>query len=580
MQEEQHHSYHSLFNHGLFFPDSGRSSTLQALRNAVTGSASLITCVGEEGYGKTMLSKILADELPDSYLVISFPSSVDSFDYILQIIALKLDLTFSVDNNTLGNGPLLTELSRTLRQQGKRLMILIDEAEKLYLATLERLRKMIDLVNEDGVMLQIILFGRPGLQAHIEQLALCTFKEAQEVHLVLPSLTAEETFQYLNFCIQQQPGWGSKNIFSREVASKILSMSHGNFKKINSLAEDSLRSSAHGNNDTSFMVLLEHVQDSDGQMIDGAPAHRLPFPLTQKTFTLTLGALLMIIFLFLFSTKEDKKTESASPLEKPSMATQDRTPPAITETKEPVSQPVQTLSPTEPAALPIPDSAALTEKSEPVTVQTALATTETTGTESTDPTLPATKESVTASVQATTETARESASVNIAPLVETQSSTIQTISAGKSPRKNAIPLLSANPLMKNKRLIQTREDINSKAFHKLPEKSLTAGEEWLSGKKNDQFTLQLMVLSDNEAKERLIEILRDHEEREETGKYIILKKPTSPTTFLLFYGEYPTLASANNARENLAPSLQKYTPYPVSIKQAVQKTTHDNTLKN
>ncbi len=540
MQEEQQHAHQSPFDHGLFFPDNGRKSTLEALRNAVAGSVSLITCIGEEGHGKTMLCKILEKETSEPYLVIPFPYSVESFDYVLQIIALKLNLKFSIEDNAIGSGHLLMEIARTLREQKMRLLILFDEAEKLYLATLERVRKMIDLINEDGVLLQIVLFGRMKFQEHIEQLALCTFKNAQELHLVLPPLTEEDTFQYLNFCMQQCPGFEKKDVFSRKVAAKILAVSHGNFRKINSLAGDSLRSSSHTANNTtngtSFMVLLEHVKDSDDLVAGKPPAHRLPFLFTQKKVAIGAGIILIATLLFLSVSKEEKKSTLPAKSAKTQMTThqepQQTAPQAPVTAAEPVTTPDQPapIAAAEPVAKPAPPT--------PVAV---------------------------------TEPVAKPIFVEIAPLIEKKSSEIPVIAADKSPRKNTIPHLTPEPVTKNNELLSKRKkELTANSSQQLPRKSLAAGDKWLAGEKNDQFTLQVMVLATDQAGEKFKEIL--HEEGQQgSEKFIVLKKTTPPATSILFYGEYPTLAAARNARNHLPQSLQKYTPYPVSVKQAVEK---------
>ncbi|MDO9042463.1 MAG: AAA family ATPase [Desulfocapsaceae bacterium] len=567
MQEEQQHAQQSPFDQGLFFPDKGRKSTLEALRSAVTDSVSLITCIGGEGHGKTMLCKILGKEISEPYLVIPFPYSVESFDYVLQIIALKLNLNFSLEDNAMGSGHLLMEIARTLREQNTRLLILFDEAEKLYLATLERVRKMIDLVNEDAVLLQIVLFGRMEFQKHIEQLALCTFKNAQELHLVLPPLTEEDTFQYLNFCMQQRPGVEKKDIFSREVAAKILAVSHGNFRKINSLAGDSLRSSSYTTNNTadgtSFMVLLEHVKDSDDLVVGKPPAHRLPFLFMQQKAAIGAGIILIATLLFLSVSKEDKKTTLPAKSAKTQMTTHQKTHQTAPNNKEIGKQPTPPapVAATEPVTKPVPPApvAAAVPVAKPAPPAPITAAE------------PVVKPTPPAPVAAA-DPAAKPISVEIAPLIEKKSSEIQIITADKSPKKNTIPHLTPEPITKNNELLlKGKKELKANISQQLPRKSLAAGDRWLAGEKNDQFTLQVMVLATDQASEKFKEILHE-EDQQGSEKFIILKKATSPTTLTLFYGEYPTLTAARNARNNLPQSLQKYTPYPVAVKQAVEKS--------
>jgi septal ring-binding cell division protein DamX len=162
--------------------------------------------------------------------------------------------------------------------------------------------------------------------------------------------------------------------------------------------------------------------------------------------------------------------------------------------------------------------------------------------------------------------------MEIAPLIEKKSSEIQVIAADKFPKKNSIPHLTPEPITKNSELLSRgKKELNTNISQQLPRKSLAAGDRWLAGEKNDQFTLQVMVLAADQAGEKFKEILHE-EDQQGSEKFIILKKATSPTTLTLFYGEYPTLTAARNARNNLPQSLQKYTPYPVSVKQAVEKS--------
>lgn len=173
--------------------------------------------------------------------------------------------------------------------------------------------------------------------------------------------------------------------------------------------------------------------------------------------------------------------------------------------------------------------------------------------------------------QAITEPTPKPVSVEIAPLVEEKSSDIHVVVADKVPKKNTIPHLTSEPVTKNKELLSIKKGLKPSITQQLPRKSLAAGDKWLAGEKNDRYTIQLMVLADDLAGEKLKELLRN-EEQPGSENFIVLKKSTSPATFILFYGEYPTLTAARAARNNLPPSLQKYTPYPVSVKQAVEKS--------
>jgi septal ring-binding cell division protein DamX len=350
------------------------------------------------------------------------------------------------------------------------------------------------------------------------------------------------------------------------VAAKILTMSQGNFRKINSLAADSLRSSSQGPGDTSFMVLLEHVRDIDNPAIEGTPGPHRPFLLIRNKALLGGGALLLFILLFLLVNRNEKGQDAGSAPEESRIST-----PTATLTQEQISQPAQPMPATPPADLP--DQASSTPAGEDAALATQPVPDATEARIAEPPSVPSTTTGTTEeSVQQAAESAPPLPPADLAPVAATPDPVIPTISTDKSPQKNKTPLLTQKPVQKNKELLKSSEKSSHDSTHTLPQKSLDRGQKWLSGEKNGYFTLQLMVLSNDDAKDKLATILHNKENQKETDNFIILTKSTFPTTFLLFYGEYPTLQAANNGRDNLPPSLQKYKPYPVSVKQAVTKT--------
>lgn len=598
---------------GLFFPYAGCQSALHKLQNGIDGSTSLITCIGKEGTGKTTLRRILEKEYGTSFLVISFPNSVESFDYALQVIALRLNVEIPASSHTTGaGGVLLLEITQALREQKKRLLILFDEAEKLYLATLERIRKMIDLANEDDIVLQVVLFGRTGLQPHIEQLSLCTFKEIKEQHVILPECTPDETYQYLNFCMQQHPGFsGKSNIFSKEVAAKILVLSQGNFRKINALAWDSLQSSAYRANDPSFMVLLEHVRDDDVSATQRDKKRRAPSFSSLLNKRIVFPSLILVAVAAVYLANSNSKPQPPPPApakNQGKQASTDKgkpspilaTPPSTTplaaeqkaETQPPVpvtsappeESPTPSVSPAPPAPAGHSAATATPGTSNPSQFTAATPPITTPVVPEQSAVQPPVKPSLTAdaapsspppvAIQEQESTpppppAPPQSSVEIAPLVEEKTSVSLVLRADKQAKKNAaIPFLTAQLPEKNK----GQSALKANAIPQLPRKSLATGESWLTGKKDNTYTIQLMVLTGNRANEKVSEILTDTEHKSHSDDFVILKKSTNPSSLMLFFGEYPNRAAAKEALAHLPPSLQKYTPYAVSVKQAVEKS--------
>ena len=99
-----------------------------------------------------------------------------------------------------------------------------------------------------------------------------------------------------------------------------------------------------------------------------------------------------------------------------------------------------------------------------------------------------------------------------------------------------------------------------------------AGDRWLAGKEMTSFSIQLMALQSEQAEENLKRILAEPDYQNVLSKLVMLKRPSDPPVVMLFYGIYPDMAAARNARNNMPIFLRDRHPYPVSVRGAVEKS--------
>ncbi len=242
----------------LFFPGGNRSIILDEIKDAIEDDVAVITLVGEEGCGKSHLCQMVLKDCPERVCPVYLPETLESYEDVIRIVSQEMNISLREQDELGGIQNLLQEILKRLDEREQNLLILFDQAEHIYLATLERIRKMLDQANVERVRFQILLAGRNVLREHLQQLAMCSFEGTKERHLALEPLNVSETYAYLNYCIQ---GGGSEEVnevFTREATEKIFSMAHGNFRMTNILAEESLQSLSA---DTSFLVLLDNVRD-------------------------------------------------------------------------------------------------------------------------------------------------------------------------------------------------------------------------------------------------------------------------------------------------------------------------------
>jgi len=280
-------------NPEILFPGAKREEICQSLLLEILAGKPLVKLIGREGAGKTLICRVVIDRLPANYEVVYIDNPVGAFDDLLRLACLDLGM------NPIGNHDstnFLQELRRLLEVQKanhKKTVLIIDEAEKLFLATLERLVRHISDYQED-LGLTIMLAGRPGLDANLEQLAgFCVNIDFHSGH-TLQDLNENETRQYLRYRLngaglsREQHG----DIFTEGAVAKIFEAAQGNMRMINILAEESLQTSC---SEKSFMVLLDHVEpETDEREELGSKVLEI-YDLLRHNRLLTAGLALVVV---------------------------------------------------------------------------------------------------------------------------------------------------------------------------------------------------------------------------------------------------------------------------------------------
>jgi MSHA biogenesis protein MshM len=271
MYREHFHLTHSPFaeepDPEVFFPGAKREEICQSLILDVLSGKQLIKFVGREGAGKTLICRMIGDRLPSEYEVIHVENPVGSFDDLLQVACVELGMD---PRGKQDPALYLEEFQRLLDwKQSERIkvVLIIDEAEKLFLATLERLVRYIG-DSQENRGLTVILSGRPELEAHLDQLAVfCTTVDIHSGYF-LEELTESETRQYLRFRLNAAGLRREQHddIFTEAAVAQIFDLSRGNLRMINILAEEALQASC---TEKSFMVLLDHVEPEEPELENG-----------------------------------------------------------------------------------------------------------------------------------------------------------------------------------------------------------------------------------------------------------------------------------------------------------------------
>jgi general secretion pathway protein A len=179
----------------LFLSDSHREALAHLLYGIEQGEG-FIAVTGEVGTGKTTLCRTLLERLDaTSEVAFVFNPPLSGME-LLQAIHHELGL--------LGGEATRQELTEELNQfllekkkQGRRVLLIIDEAQNLERDALEQVRLLGNLETNTAKLLQIILLGQPELDAKLESADLRQLRQRITVRWRLAPLTASETREYV-----------------------------------------------------------------------------------------------------------------------------------------------------------------------------------------------------------------------------------------------------------------------------------------------------------------------------------------------------------------------------------------------
>ena len=204
---------------------------LDHLRLGLESGAGFVVLTGEIGCGKTTLLQTLVTSLDGRTLVARL---VDTLLEPAELIeALLID--FGVDQIPATKPAMVRELARVLIDQhtlGRRVVVIIDEAQNLTRRTLEEVRMLSNLETEKSKLMQILLVGQPGFRQTLASPALEQLRQRVTVRFHLDPLSADHTAQYINHRLRLA-AIDAPLVFSRAITDAIHTRTRGVPRMIN-----------------------------------------------------------------------------------------------------------------------------------------------------------------------------------------------------------------------------------------------------------------------------------------------------------------------------------------------------------
>jgi len=225
-------------NLDLFYSGGNRGAILDALHYAVANGEGIVKVVGEVGSGKTMLSRMLESCLSPNIETIYIANPSLSRDEILYAVAADLGIPLTGQRTTL----IVRELQSRLIEKhaaGRQVVVFIDEAQAMPIESLEEIRLLSNLETSTHKLLQIVLFGQPELDAHLDLPQTRQIRERITHNFHLSPLVRPDIQNYLMFRMRAV-GYRGPDVFTPTAVHRIARASRGLIRRINILADKAL----------------------------------------------------------------------------------------------------------------------------------------------------------------------------------------------------------------------------------------------------------------------------------------------------------------------------------------------------
>ncbi|CCH50108.1 ExeA family protein [Pseudodesulfovibrio piezophilus] len=198
-------------NPGVLYESNKHRQALTYLQYGFTENIGFILFTGEIGTGKTTLLKYLLTQIAsDVEVAVVFNTNVDAQE-LLRLILIELEVS-GVSQDKSHNLDLLNQHLIDIFRQGRRCLLIIDEAQNLSHEALEEVRLLSNLQTETTPLLQIILAGQPELRDIISSPGLEQLAQRVAINYHLAPLSRKELGEYIEYRLQRA-GAGSEPIF-------------------------------------------------------------------------------------------------------------------------------------------------------------------------------------------------------------------------------------------------------------------------------------------------------------------------------------------------------------------------------
>jgi len=254
--------FHLIPNPQFLYPSKKHQNALTYLEYGLSEGSGFILLTGDIGSGKTTIIRHILNRI-DTEIEVALISNtnVDSGE-LIDLVLHEFGVEQTFDNKAKALEAVFQYLIDKYAQ-GKRVLLVIDEAQNLSIQSLEEVRMLSNLQTDEHMLVQIVLVGQPELRRKLQLPELSQLSQRIAVYYHLGALERDELPEYIAYRLEKVGG--SIDIFDPQTFDQIFEVSGGIPRVINLLCDTALvYGYAESLPQIGTEVIAQVIRDKDG----------------------------------------------------------------------------------------------------------------------------------------------------------------------------------------------------------------------------------------------------------------------------------------------------------------------------
>ena len=223
-------------NPKYLYMSTRHQEALAHLLFGVQEGGGFVQLTGEVGTGKTTLTRALLEQLPENVdPALIFNPKLTALEF-LAAICDELRIDYVAEQSSVKSlVDALNSFLLTAHSKGRRVVLIVDEAQNFHPEVLEQIRLLTNLETTQQKLLQIILVGQPELRDLLARKELRQLAQRITARYHLVPMTYDETKGYIKHRLKVA---GARHeLFSSQAMRKLWKLSSGVPRLVNILAD-------------------------------------------------------------------------------------------------------------------------------------------------------------------------------------------------------------------------------------------------------------------------------------------------------------------------------------------------------